>query len=182
MKSLLVVLVLFFGWSASADVMASIGSQFSFEKNTDGHNYDIQHPLSLRAGYEFHYVDVYLEYTHFTSSTADSIVDISREHTEWLVWARHQFRRFYFVVPYVALGGGVEYDLVRTNFGSESASDSGVALPEVAVATGLKFLLIKHLSLDLEGRAAFSMAASDSGAGNSPNPLLGAGLNLAFVF
>ena len=182
MKSLVLVLVMLFGWNASAEVMTSIGSQFSFEKNTDGHNYDIQHPLSLRAGYEFNDVDVYFEYTHFTSSTADAIVDISREHTEWLVWARHQFQRFYFVVPYVAFGGGFEYDLIKTNFGSESASDAGVAVSELAVASGLKFLLINHLSLDLEGRAAFSAAASGSGGGNSPNPLLGAGLNLAFQF
>ena len=165
----LVVLVLFSCQFARAGAIGALGSSLSFEHDADGRSYDVQSPFSVRAGYRFKLADFYLEYSHFQRSTDVSIVDVERQHTEWIVWTRHFFLERYWIQPYAAFGAGFQYDTINTSFAGEGARDQGVPDSLAAFAGGLRVLMAKRFSLELEAKAGFSRTYS-------PNPLLAVGV------
>ncbi len=171
----LIFVGIFFSLRSHAGPLASLGTQMSFEYDADGRNYEIRQPLSLRGGYRFRHLDLYLEFSRFTQSNQVSYLQIKREHTEWIGWARHIFRNKWIAQPYGALGFGIQYDTVTTNFANDSARDEGTPYSLASLAGGVRFLIAKRLNIDLEGRASVSETYA-------PNPLLGAGLYAGWSF
>jgi hypothetical protein len=142
--------------TAHAEPIFAIGQNLVFETSSDGRSFDTRQPLSVRGGYRFSEADVYLEYSRFQASTGGQSMVISREHQETIIWGRKIFRPDWIVAPYLAMGGGVEWELVNLNFGSQSINENGFAQMMAAVALGARVLVWSNFDLQLEGRLSLA--------------------------
>ena len=160
---------------ASASPIASIGANVSYERGADGRTYTPRVPFSLRGGYRFEMADAFLEYSMFRASEGESMISVTREQHEFLLWGRHLFRKEWRVSPFAGAGVGFHFERIETKFASDVSRETGDADPVAAVAAGLRWNVIRGFELIGEARGAFA-------ARYSPNPMLGIGLGAGVSF
>ncbi len=174
------LLILFIGFCVSQRAVAApifaLGTNVVYEVSADGRRYEARQPLSLRGGYRFELADTYLEYTNFrVAANGVSMLNVAREHQEFLFWGRKVFRSDWVISPSAALGVGFEHDRVSTNFGSERSEEQGSPTAIMATALGVRVQVVEHLDLQFEGRLGF-------GSEYQPSPLFGFGIAFGVIF
>ena len=149
---------------AHAGVLIAAGTGSRFEYQTDGRTLLTRHPIDVRAGYGFPFMDAYLEYQNFSTSDGLALASVGRSHHELIAWAKRIFLPDWQVKPYAALGSGVQFDEITTSFNGESSKATG--RPELLFtgAFGASVTLYDGLEVQLEAR----LVASSNYA---PNPL-----------
>lgn len=173
-------LLLFLGMSVfaqgvlAAPIMA-LGLNTVYETASDGRTTEQRQPLSVRGGYRFEFSDIYLEYTNFRASQGSSMVYVSRQHQEFILWVRRLFKLEWQFSPYVGAGIGAQNDHVETILGSQKSQDSGTFESMAAIAVGIKTLILRQIELQSEVR----LAASEQ---YTPNPNFGFGVAIGLVF
>lgn len=158
-----------------AEGIAALGTGMTFETSTDGRTIETRQPFSVRGGYRFPWVDTYLEFNTFHTSSGNPTVFITREHDEWLLWGTHAFRKDWPISPFVGAGLGIESERVTTSLGAESSRDGGDPQSMAAAVCGLRSTLWKTLDLALESRLSFASHFQ-------PNPLFGLGVVAGYLF
>jgi hypothetical protein len=167
MRALLVAVLvsaLFLTSSAHAQALIFAGGNVSFEKANNERNMEAREPFAFRGGWGFSLADVLLEFSTFNVSDGTSYVRVSRQHREWVVWAKRGFQIGRAFNPYASLGTGLQYDLIETTVGGQSVQDDGRPRPLLACAGGMEVRIYKGIEANLEGRLAMSK-------GYAPNPM-----------
>lgn len=161
--------------SVHASPIVALGANLVFESSTDGRRLETRHPFSIRGGYRFSWADAYLEYANFRESTGSQMTFISRQHHEIVLWGRKFLNSSWQTSPYAALGAGLEFDEVTTNFGSQHADDQSSPQAMAAAALGVRVVVWENLDLQFEGRLS---VAPDY----SPNPMPALGIVAGLTF
>jgi hypothetical protein len=169
------ILLLAPGFAAHGGMFASIGTGYSLERAANGRDFEIRQPFAARAGYRFVEADLFLEYSRFKSHQGVPSVEVTREHSEVLLWVRRVLTERWCVLPFAAIGSGIQFEAVTTRFNTETRDDHGSPGAMAAVAAGAQVFMFGNLELVLEGRMSFS-------ANFAPNPLPGAGVFVGWVF
>jgi hypothetical protein len=157
------------------DVIVAGGTGLSFITNVDGHSVDTVETFSIRGGYRFPQVDLYLEFNGYTVSDGNSTLYVSREHQEWIMWSRHIFHPEWVVAPYVSAGAGFQYDTIQTNLNTDNSNEQGSAQALGVLGGGVRITIWQQLDLQIEARASYS-------ADNVPDPTVGCGFLFGWSF
>ncbi len=174
MKSKITILILFLGFHARAEIMASFGQTHNFEKTATAGQYADRTPFAIRAGYRELENTLFVEYNQFQSSESFSQVLISRTHHELLIWGRNQFMPDQIFQLYAQAAPGVQLEHVQTNFFSETQDDTSKPVLALAAAAGAA-VEYQHFRFELEARILTS-------AFSNPNPSLGIGFYGGYLF
>ena len=159
---------------AVANVTASIGANVAYEYASEGRSAETRTPLSLRGGWRTGPHNFQLEYSQFKTSSGVEILSIERRHHEWTGWYRHELGRWR-LRPYVAGGLGIHYEVIETGFNGDSSRDVGNPVAHAAAAAGARFAFTRNLEILAEAKLAVSPSYA-------PNPMVGLGAHLGFVF
>ncbi len=173
-----IVLALFafcFVAQAGASPIAELGGSVVFERAADGKGIESRQPFAMHGGYRFEQADVFFEYSSFRASEGTSMIFVSREHQEFMLWARHAFFAHWRAAPYLALGGGFYYETIDTDLGAETSRETGSTESLYAAATGLRFAVTRAFEVSFETRASYAQAFV-------PSPLISVGLLAGFSF
>ena len=153
----------------------AIGINTVYETAADGRTMETRQPVSVRGGYRFPVADVFLEYTNFRVSDGTTMVYVSREHQELILWARHLLRSDWAFTPYAGIGVGAQNDHVDTVLSKQTSNDNGALQSMATASVGLRALVLEKLELQFEGRLAVSPEYA-------PNPLFGFGVAVGLSF
>lgn len=161
---------------AHAGPIAGAGARLFWESEGHERRFDTRIPWRVLGGWGWERSDVLLEYATYHDSDAVGIASIYRQQQELLTWYRYRFAPVGGdVIPTLAAGSGMQREVIRTRFASETVKNAGAPQVMFALATGAMVKIGDHVQAGLEFRAAFSETFA-------PNPTLGIGGTLGFQF